>query len=442
MTAANGQNEFEQLSNTRRALALLALIVAGESIFFLPFVLPRVFRPTILEVFGLTNYELGTAFACYGIVAMAAYALGGPLADYFSPRKLLATALVSTSLGGIFLWQTPSHATLKMLYAYWGFTTIALFWAALIRATRQWGGTLDQGSAFGLLDGGRGLLTAVTGSLVVALYAALLPDDVESASLEVRTRALQQVVLILASITCFAAVLVWFLLPKRVVRERSNAPGWTFAGSWKIATMPTVWLQAIIIICAYVGFKATDDFSLYAKEVLQVDEVEAARVGTYSLWMRPIAAIAAGFLADRFGAGKMTAFSFVLLVAGSSVLASNLLSASMYIPYILTIVCASLGIFALRGLYYAIMEEGQVPLAYTGSAVGLVSVIGYTPDIFMGPLMGHLLDSSPGAVGHRHVFLVVMAFSVVGLMTSVVFVKLSRSIARQPLTDGSGPTHR
>lgn len=440
MSAANGQNEFAQQSQSRRALALLALTVAGESIFFLPFVLPRVFRPTILEVFGLTNYELGTAFAWYGIVAMVAYALGGPLADSFSPRKLLATALVSTSLGGILLWQTPSHTTLKMLYAYWGFTTIALFWAALIRTTRQWGGILAQGCAFGLLDGGRGLLTAVTGSLVVALYAALLPDDVESASLEVRTRALQQVIFILASITCLAAILVLFLLPKRIQRERSNAPGWTFTGSWKIATMPTVWLQAIIIICAYVGFKATDDFSLYAKEVLQVDEVEAARVGTYSLWMRPIAAITAGFLADRFGAGKMTAVSFGLLVAGSAILASNVLSASMYVPYILTIVCASLGIFALRGLYYAVMQEGQVPLAYTGSAVGLVSVIGYTPDIFMGPLMGHLLDSSPGAGGHRHVFFVVLAFSVVGLITSGLFVRVSR--ANEPVMDNSGSTGR
>ena len=85
----------------------------------------------------------------------------------------------------------------------------------------------------------------------------------------------------------------------------------------------------------------------------------------------------------------------------------RILTASMYVPYIATMVCASLGIFALRGLYYAIMEEGQVPLAYTGSAVGLVSVTGYAPDIFMGPLMGYLLDSAPGASGHRHVFSVV-----------------------------------
>jgi nitrate/nitrite transporter NarK len=191
-----------------------------------------------------------------------------------------------------------------------------------------------------------------------------------------------------------------------------------------------VWLQAFIIICAYVGYKATDDFSLYAKEVLQLNEVEAARVGTYSLWMRPLAAIAAGFLADRFGSGKMTIVSFALLTAGSAALASDILTASMYVPYIATMVCASLGIFALRGLYYAIMEEGQVPLAYTGSAVGLVSVIGYTPDVFMGPLMGHLLDSAPGATGHRHVFLVVMAFSVAGLIASVLFVRLSSSSER------------
>ena len=431
------RNESTRQLSFRRIVTLLTLIVAGESIFFLPFVLPRVFRPTILEVFGLTNVELGAAFAAYGVVAMVAYALGGPLADLFGPRKLLAIALVTTSLGGIVLWQVPTLATLKNLYAYWGFTTVALFWAALIRATREWGGELAQGSAFGLLDGGRGLLTAVTGSCVVALYASLLPSDVESASLEVRARALQQVILILASIPCIAALLVWLLLPKRDAAKQGDTSTWSLRGIWQVASMPVVWLQAFIIICAYVGFKATDDFSLYAKEVLQVNEVEAARVGTYSLWIRPLAAVAAGFLADRFGSGRMTVVSFFLLAAGSAALGANILTPSSYVPYIATIVCASLGIFALRGLYYAIMEEGQVPLAYTGSAVGIVSVVGYTPDVFMGPLMGHLLDSAPGATGHCNVFLVVMAFSVAGLVASLLFIRLSTPAGGLAENDGT-----
>ena len=209
-------------------------------------------------------------------------------------------------------------------------------------------------------------------------------------------------------------------------------------GIWQVTSMPVVWLQAFIIICAYVGFKATDDFSLYAKEVLQVNEVEAARVGTYSLWIRPLAAVAAGFLADRFGSGRMTVVSFLLLAAGSAALGANILTPTTYVLYIITIVCASLGIFALRGLYYAIMEEGQVPLAYTGSAVGLVSVVGYTPDVFMGPLMGHLLDSAPGATGHRHVFLVVMAFSIAGLVASLLFIRLSTSAEPRALAGNEG----
>ena len=38
---------------------LLLLILAGESVFILPFVLSRVFRPIVLEAFNLDNLQLG-----------------------------------------------------------------------------------------------------------------------------------------------------------------------------------------------------------------------------------------------------------------------------------------------------------------------------------------------------------------------------------------------
>ena len=73
------------------------------------------------------------------------------------------------------------------------------------------------------------------------------------------------------------------------------------------------------------------------------------------------------------------------------------------------------------------MREGKVPMAYTGSAVGLVSVIGYAPDIFMGPLMGYLLDQSPGAAGHQRVFWLVSGFALLGLIASYLFASISRA---------------
>ncbi len=123
---------------------MLALIVSGEAIFVLPFVLARVFRPTLLDVFGLSNLQFGAVFSLYGIVAMVSYILGGPLADRFSARNLMATGLVTTAAGGAVYATIPPAGTVGVLYAFWGATTILLFWAAMIRATRESGGRLRK----------------------------------------------------------------------------------------------------------------------------------------------------------------------------------------------------------------------------------------------------------------------------------------------------------
>jgi nitrate/nitrite transporter NarK len=71
-----------------RSITLITLVIAGEAIFFLPFVLARIFRPTLLDHFGITNTEIGIWFSVYGIVAMISYFLGGALADRFSGQGL------------------------------------------------------------------------------------------------------------------------------------------------------------------------------------------------------------------------------------------------------------------------------------------------------------------------------------------------------------------
>ena len=80
---------------------LLLLILAGESVFILPFVLSRVFRPKVSVVFVLENVQLGICFSVYGIVAMLSYLFGGPMADKFAPGKLIAMALWMTASGGL-----------------------------------------------------------------------------------------------------------------------------------------------------------------------------------------------------------------------------------------------------------------------------------------------------------------------------------------------------
>ena len=408
-----------------RPIAMLGLIVAGEAIFFLPFVIARVFRPTMLEVFQIGNLELGLAFSAYGVIAMLAYFPGGPLADLFSPRKLMVAALLSTAAGGLLMATIPSLSSLKWLYAYWGLTTILPFWAALIRATRQLGGETLSGTAFGMLDGGRGLVAAASGTIAVLIFASLLPTDVESATLAQRTDAFRQVILVFAAVTFAAAVLVWVTLPNTTESNDPSRTKITPSGVAAVFRLPSVWLQAVIVVCAYVAYKGLDDVSLYAKEVLGYDEVSSAYTSTVSMWVRPVAAIAAGLIADRTRVSLMTSLSFGIVMIGCGMLAAGLLQPDRKASFFVTLIATSAAVFALRGLYFAIMQEGNIPLAYTGTAVGIVSAIGYTPDVFMGPLMGKLLDDSPGALGHQHVFAVVAIFATAGLIASLCYRRVT-----------------
>lgn len=432
-----------QHSPLRFVLFMFTLVFAGEAIFGLPFVVARVFRPTVLEVFGITNTELGLAFSWYGLVAMASYFPGGPLADRFPARRLMMVALLVSAAGGAYYASIPSLTGLKFLFAFWGLTTILLFWAALIRATKEWGGEHGQGRAFGLLDGGRGLFAAVLATATGLVFAALLPADVHSATLAQKTAALQQVIWIFTGLTAGASVLVWFFVPQprkeRVAQgivpdeAQASAIGCESSANDRVSLPaigavlrnPAVWLQGVIVVCAYTGYKGTDDFGLFARDGFGFDDVQAAKLSTLAFWVRPVAAVGAGLLADRIHASRAVLLCFGAAMLGDLTIASGLLSPS--VPWLLymTIAGTSAAVFGLRGVYFALFDEAHVPPALVGTAAGLVSVIGYTPDIFMGPLMGVLTDNNPGAIGHQYLFGVLAGFAAIGLIATLLFQRVA-----------------
>lgn len=404
-----------------RNVILILLMISGEIIFLLPFVVARIFRPTFLKVFEINNLQLGSAFSLYGAIAMVSYFAGGPIADRFSPRKLMTVSLIITAFGGVFMALIPTLTGLTLLYGFWGISTILLYWAASVKATREFGGDdHTQGRAFGLVDAGRGLTAAVLASVSVLLFDAFLPVSADVASLGDMSKALSNIIFIFSGLIVVTGLIVWYAFPEGKSLEDSTQKI-SLEGVKAIINRRSIWLQSLILLCAYVGYKCTDDFSLYASDVFGYDDVNAAHIGTISFWMRPIAALAAGLLGDRFQHSRITNLCFVIIILGSLVIGTGMLNSGVGVFIIMTIATTSLGIYGLRGLYFALFQESKIPLIYTGSAVGIVSVIGYTPDVFMGPLMGYVLDSSPGVAGHQHLFMILAGFGIVGLMTSLLF---------------------
>lgn len=408
------------------AYRLLLLILAGEAIFLLPFVLSRIFRPTFLAVFALTNYQLGICFSIYGVVALLSYLYGGVLADVFSPRKLIASALFLTALGGLYLATFPNYFQLNLLFGYWGFTTIFLFWGAMIKATRVWGGDTQQGRAFGFLEGGRGLVAATLGAVGVFIFSLFLPETVESSSLLQRQQAFRYVVLFTSALVFLIALMIfWGLHETEANADEKRLQKIKMSTVLEVMQYPAVRLLMLIVLCAYVGYKVTDVFSLYAAEIIQFNEVDAAKVGAFQMYLRPLVCVLVGILADRTKTSLWLIVGFVLMGLGAMLFVSGSITSAWPWLFILSMVVVLIGTYGLRSLYFSAFHEGKIPLAFTGTAVGVVSVLGYTPDIFMGPLMGILLDSFPGIKGHQLVFLVLAIFSALGGWAAYRFYHLT-----------------
>ena len=414
-------------TNKQKFLILALLILSGEFIYFLPYVLSRVFRPTFLDVFQLNNFQLGSLFSVYGIVALLSYIYGGVITDRYSPRKLMSSALFLTALGGLVLASYPSYQTLQILYGYWGFTSVFLFWGAMIKATRLWGGNKNQGKAFGFLDGGRGIVAASMGSIGVFIFSLILTTEIESSSVIERQEAFKYVILFSSFMVAFIGLLVFVFLRNNEDKSTNTKSSLNSITNIKhVLQNQSIWLLMIIIMCAYVGYKVTDIYSLYASDVMLYDQIEAAEVGAVQLYLRPVVCIIIGLLADKTKNMFWIIFGFIIMLIGALIFSSGLIQPEMNFIFFFSLIVLAVGTYSIRALYFAVLKEANVPFALTGTAVGLISVVGYSPDIFAGPIMGYLLDTYPGIVGHQYVYLMLVVFSVIGLMASLRFARLTK----------------
>ena len=60
--------------------------------------------------------------------------------------------------------------------------------------------------------------------------------------------------------------------------------------------------------------------------------------------------------------------------------------------------------YALRGLIWALLEECPIPKTATGSAIGLISVVGYSPDLYVPQINSYLLSNYPIVQGYQMYF--------------------------------------
>lgn len=395
------------MHNLRRWLVMTVLCFSGGIIFLLPF-LREVYYIPMQDAFGYDNTQMGVQMSVFGFFSLITYFPGGWLADRFSSRKLISSSLLATGLGGLYFATFPSYEIGIAIHAFWGASISLVFWAAMIKATRNWAPPEQQGRAFGILESGRGIAEVISSTLFLAVFAWLGSN----------ASALAQVINLFAATNMLLALLAWLILDDDVDARAEDKAKVGLPEVISVLKMPAVWLIAIVVMTAYSAYWGSYYFAPYATDVFGLSAVLGGAVAVGKMWLKPFAAAGAGFLADRFGVARTVFVSFLVVFAGFFLFGLLPGGQSLLPLMLLNATIVSTGIFALRGIYFALLEEGGVDAAVTGTAAGVISAVGFTPDVFMPMLGGILLDAYPGGVGYRYFYLAIAALCALGALAS------------------------
>lgn len=411
-----------RLSGFQRYFQFAILLLAAGSIYPLIY-LRQNFETTILETFQITSAELGNYYSMLGVIFMVCYLPSGWIADRFSPRILLTFSMALTGLLGLWFATIPDKSALYWIFFGWGISSGLTFWAALLKGVKTLARSDEQGRFFGALEGLRGLIEAVLATAAVALFSYSVNVKGLSASATLPS------VIMLYVYNCFAVALLCliFLRQKgeKTVETAEARKGNLLSDLKMLLAVPELWLISIIILCGYQLFWATYSFSAFLQEKYTMTASAAAFITVAKLWMRPIGGLGAGFLGDKLGRENVLAVTMSLSILG--------LLALLFLPasagsYVLLFIVLLIGVmtYATRGLYWSLLESSNIPARVTGLAIGVISLIAYTPDIYLPKINGYFAEHYTGVTVYQMYFGYIAISGLVGLVAIAILKTLIR----------------
>ncbi|MDR2302859.1 MAG: MFS transporter [Deltaproteobacteria bacterium] len=400
-------------------LGIVLLAFSGGTIYMMPYARSS-YYDALMQGLGVTNTQLGMITSFFGLLTIICYFPGGWLADRFSAKKLLTVSFITNAILGFWYSSLPSFGMVIFIHVLFGIFCTLTFWAAFIKATRLCAPPESQGKAFGFVEGIRRIISTGIG-LVGAWLLGLAADPVVG---------VKNVLMFYAAMNAVVGLGILFLM-KEYDTSGSAKTGASLADIVKVARISEVWLIAIIVFMAYVSFRSQDVMTAYTTNLCGLSGALGAAVSSIRYYGLGFMAIPGGVLGDRIGFANTMITGFVIIIA------TNILfiafpgtpsSVGFFIVIMLSFMAAH---FGMRGVYYALLTEGLVPVAATGIATGIIATLAYSPDIFAPLYQGALLDAygKDQHTGYNYIFGLSIIVAIMGIGLSVYFKKRVRAKA-------------
>ena len=140
------------------------------------------------------------------------------------------------------------------------------------------------------------------------------------------------------------------------------------------------------------------------------------------LWMRPIGGIAAGFIGDWANPEKVLSILLVLASISLALMAFLPASAATAVMVAMVLIIGLLT-YGVRGLYWATLGGCDVPNRIKGLAIGVISMVGYFPEMYLPLISAPLLEAYPGTLGYQIYYLLIAVCGLGGAYAAYLLTK-------------------
>lgn len=407
--------------STKRKYAIIAMLTFFGGCVYKVTYLREVFYEQVLQVLGINNAQLGLLSSAVGIASMVGYFFGGFLADRISSKKLVT---LSCFIGGLLtLWYMtyPPFYVLLFIHVALALDGTLIFWAAYIRIVRILGGKEGQGKYYGFSEGMRSLFGVILPFIALAIMENLAV-----------ARTGYRVVLLYYAICYFVAGILAYLLIVDVQDEYGEKTVIRKQDYVELLKSPGLWLVAILIFGTYSVFALQSYTTPYMSEVYGISSATVGSVAIFRQYGLGLLAMPVfGMVADKIKSStKMSIIGLIILITCS---VAMFLYPTKGSPLIIILLVMAIGFFVsgVRGVYYATMNEARISKALSGTAIGIISAIGFSPDAFMFSQVGGWLDRYPAEQAYKMVFVYMSAMIAVAICAGVGILSLARKNQKQ-----------
>lgn len=426
---------LESKEKVARYMKLLLVVLAAGAIYPVIY-LRQQYQETMLAVFDMSQGQLNMLYSVLGIAFFIGYVPSGVLSDKFSAKKLMVVSLLGVAAGGFWFAQRPSYTCIVIIYAIWGIFSVFTFWGAHMKIVKMLSTPEDEGRFFGILDGGRGAVEAILASIAALIFAQIIgPGGASSAAQVVKESAMVSIVYAYSIVLVLVAILTAIFIKED--GEKGNAAA---ESKFKVSQIKEVFknrmvlLMGAIIFLSYIVTWALYYYNGFLESNVSVDAVTVGTIMVVVLWMRPVGGILGGYIADRIGRTKALAIALTGNIVCLVLMSIIPVSLSKVLFYAI-VIAAGIFCYAIRGTYWSLLGDCKIDNRITGTTIGVVSVLGYAPDIAL-PIIINMIFSAFGDNGGYNAYFIFTA--ILGVFGVVLVGLFAKQVQKQKVLAAKG----